>query len=173
MAKVYLVTGGARSGKSSYAEDLAKKLCPDGSRRCYIATAEAFDDEMKARIAAHRKRREGEFFTVESPIELGKAITESQEKSDVILVDCLTVWMGNLLHYNRLEQKDLLLKALENVKCDIVLVTNETGMGIVPANELSRAFRDEAGYLNQAVARIADNVVFMVCGLPMSVKGSL
>ena len=103
MAKVYLVTGGARSGKSSYAEDLAKKLCPDGSRRCYIATAEAFDDEMKARIAAHRKRREGEFFTVESPIELGKAIAESQEKSDVILVDCLTVWMGNLLHYNRLD----------------------------------------------------------------------
>ena len=173
MAKVYLVTGGARSGKSSYAEDLAKKLCPDGSRRCYIATAEAFDDEMKARIAAHRKRREGEFFTVESPIELGKAITESQEKSEVILVDCLTVWMGNLLHYNRLEQKEILLKALENAKCDIVLVTNETGMGIVPANELSRAFRDEAGYLNQTVARIADNVVFMVCGLPMSVKGSL
>ena len=173
MPAVYLVTGGARSGKSAYAENLACRLCPDGSRRCYIATAEAFDDEMKARIADHRKRREGRFFTVEAPIELGRAISESQEKSGVILVDCLTVWMGNLLHYGRLDQKDGLLKALENATCDIILVTNETGMGIVPANSLSRSFRDEAGYLNQAVARIADNVILMVCGLPMSVKGSL
>ncbi len=173
MSKVYLVTGGARSGKSRYAEDLAKSLCKDGSRRCYIATAEAFDDEMKARIAAHRQRRKDDFFTVESPLELGAAISDAQDSSDVILVDCLTVWMGNLLHYNRLDLKDGLLEALRNAKCDVILVTNETGMGIVPMNKLSRPFRDEAGFLNQAVADVADTVVFMVCGLPMFVKGSL
>ena len=173
MPKTYLITGGTRSGKSRYAEELARRLCPDGSRRCYIATAEAFDEEMKQRIAAHQSRRAGEFFTVEAPLELGRAITEAQKRSDVILVDCLTVWMGNLLHYGRLDQKEEFLKAVGNATCDVVLVTNETGMGIVPANELSRTFRDEAGFLNQAVAAIADNVVFMVCGLPMSVKGSI
>ncbi len=173
MAKVYLVTGGARSGKSRYAEQLAKSLCKDGNRRCYIATAEAFDDEMRERIRKHQERRVGEFFTVEAPVSLGEAILKQQGKSDVILVDCLTVWMGNLLHYNRLDETDKLIQALKNVSCPVVLVTNETGMGIVPDNELSRRFRDEAGFLNQAVASIADNVVFMVCGLPMAVKGKL
>ena len=149
MAKVYLVTGGARSGKSRYAENLAKSLCSDAKRRCYIATAEAFDDEMKDRIKKH------------------------QDRSNVILVDCLTVWMGNLLYYNRLEETDKLIRALKNAKCPIVLVTNETGMGIVPENELSRQFRDESGFLNQAVAEVADSVVFMVCGLPIFVKGKV
>ena len=173
MAEVYLVTGGARSGKSRYAENLAKSLCSDAKRRCYIATAEAFDDEMKDRIKKHQDRRAGEFFTVEEPVELGKAITDAQDRSNVILVDCLTVWMGNLLFYNRLEETDKLIRALKNAKCPIVLVTNETGMGIVPENELSRQFRDESGFLNQAVAEVADSVVFMVCGLPMFVKGKV
>ena len=173
MAKVYLVTGGARSGKSRYAEDLAKRLCTDAKRRCYIATAEAFDDEMKDRIKKHQDRRAGEFFTVEAPVELGKAIKDAQDKSDVILVDCLTVWTSNLLYYNRLEEKTMLIEALKNTKCPVVLVTNETGMGIVPENALSRQFRDEAGFINQAVAEVADTVVFMVCGIPMFAKGSV
>ncbi len=173
MSKVYLVTGGARSGKSRYAEELARKLCKDGSRRCYIATAEAFDDEMKERIRLHQERRKDDFFTVEAPVELGKAITEAQGRSDVILVDCLTVWTNNLLYYDRLEEKQRLYTALKGCTCDVILVTNETGMGIVPSNELSRRFRDEAGFINQDVAGIADAVVFMVCGLPMSVKGSV
>ena len=172
---VYLITGGARSGKSTYAENLALRLCNDSSRRCYIATAEAFDDEMKSRIKAHQDRRAGQFFTVEAPVELGKAITDvcDGRRADVILVDCLTVWTGNLLYYERLEEKERLLSALKAATCDVILVTNETGMGIVPDNALSRRFRDEAGFVNQAVAAIADNVVLMVCGLPMSVKGTL
>lgn len=172
---IYLITGGARSGKSTYAENLALRLCKDSSRRCYIATAEAFDDEMKDRIRAHQDRRAGKFFTVEAPVELGKAIEEvcKEKRADVILVDCLTVWTSNLLYYDRLEEKESLLSALKKVTCDVILVTNETGMGIVPDNALSRRFRDEAGFVNQAVASVAQNVVLMVCGLPMSVKGTL
>ena len=170
---VYLITGGARSGKSTFAEDLACRLCPDSSRRCYIATAEAFDDEMRKRIRLHRQRREGKFYTVEVPLELGKAISENSCRADVILVDCLTVWTGNLLHYGKLEEKERLLDALSKASCDVILVTNETGMGIVPDNALSREFRDQAGFINQAVAGAADTVVLMVCGLPMFVKGSI
>ena len=133
---VYLITGGARSGKSTFAEDLACRLCPDSSRRCYIATAEAFDDEMRKRIRLHRQRREGKFYTVEVPLELGKAISENSCRADVILVDCLTVWTGNLLHYGKLEEKGRLLDALSKASCDVILVTNETGMGIVPDNAL-------------------------------------
>ena len=172
---IYLITGGARSGKSTYAENLALKLCKDSSRRCYIATAEAFDDEMRERIRIHQERRADKFFTVESTIELAKALKDvcDSKKADVILIDCLTVWTGNLLYHERLEEKEKLISALKEATCDVVLVTNETGMGIVPDNALSRRFRDEAGYLNQAVASIADSVVLMVCGLPVFVKGSV
>lgn len=170
---VYLITGGARSGKSTFAEDLACRLCPDPSRRCYIATAEAFDDEMRKRIRLHRQRRQGKFYTVEAPLELGRAVSENSSRADVILVDCLTVWTGNLLYYGRLDEKEGLLNALGKVPCDVILVTNETGMGIVPDNALSREFRDQAGFINQAVAGVADTVVLMVCGLPMFVKGSI
>jgi len=169
---VYLITGGARSGKSTFAEDLACRLCPDSSGRCYIATAEVTDDEMKARIERHRERREGKFRTVEAPVELGKAITENSSKAGVILVDCLTVWTNNLLYYGKEEERGKLVAALKDSKCDVVLVTNETGMGIVPANELSRRFRDLAGFINQDVAAVADTVVLMVCGLPLYVKGA-
>ncbi len=173
MGRIFLITGGARSGKSRYAEDLAKSLCRDGSRRCYIATAEAFDEEMRQRIRLHQERRKDDFFTVEEPVELGKAILEASGRAEVILVDCLTVWTGNLLYYGRLEQREKLIEALKEVACDVVLVTNETGMGIVPDNELSRRFRDVAGFVNQDVAAVAQTVVFMVCGLPMFVKGSV
>jgi adenosylcobinamide kinase/adenosylcobinamide-phosphate guanylyltransferase len=169
---VYLITGGARSGKSTFAEDLACRLCPDSSGRCYIATAEVTDDEMKARIERHRERREGKFRTVEAPVELGKAITENSSKAGVILVDCLTVWTNNLLYYGKEEERGKLVAALKDSKCDVVLVTNETGMGIVPANELSRRFRDLAGFINQDVAAVSDTVVLMVCGLPLYVKGA-
>ena len=108
---IYLITGGARSGKSTYAENLALKLCKDSSRRCYIATAEAFDDEMRERIRLHQERRADKFFTVEAPIELSKAVTDvcESKKADVILIDCLTVWTGNLLYHERLEEKEKLL----------------------------------------------------------------
>ena len=169
---VHLITGGARSGKSTFAEDLACRLCSDSSRRCYIATAEVTDDEMKARIDRHRERREGKFYTVESPVELGKAIAENSDRADVILVDCLTVWTNNLLYYGKEDERGKLMEALREAECDVILVTNETGMGIVPSNELSRRFRDLAGFINQDVAAVADTVVLMVCGLPLYVKGA-
>lgn len=183
--RIFLITGGARSGKSTYAESLAKRLCPEESRRCYIATAQAIDSEMQSRIQKHKQRRGNDFYTVEAPIQLGSAIKQQLGRCDVILVDCLTIWTSNLLYYNKISEKDDLLATLHCLhnpstidgagpsSPDIVLVTNETGMGIVPDNKLSRDFRDLAGFINQDVAKIADTVVLMVCGLPMFVKGSI
>lgn len=175
MGRLVLVTGGARSGKSTYAESLAIRLCPDARSRTYIATAQAFDDEMKERIRLHRERRGDLFRTMEEPVELARAVGDACRSSSVVLVDCLTVWTSNLLFYEREDEVqrllDVLSSCVEGSPCDIVLVTNETGMGIVPANELSRRFRDLAGIVNQRVASVATDVVFMVCGLPMAVKG--
>lgn len=175
MGRLVLVTGGARSGKSTYAESLAMRLCNDAQSRTYIATAQAFDDEMKERIRLHRERRGDLFSTMEEPVELAKAIGDACRSSSVVLVDCLTVWTSNLLFYEREDEVqrllDVLSSCVEGSPCDIVLVTNETGMGIVPASELSRRFRDLAGFVNQRVASVATDVVFMVCGLPMAVKG--
>lgn len=178
MGRITLVTGGARSGKSSYAEHLALSYDCGAEKRVYIATAESFDDEMKQRIAKHQERRVGLFCTVEEPVKLGEAILKASKEAKVVMVDCLTVWTSNLLYYKKTNEVDELMKALETVSndythCDVILVTNETGMGIVPDNALSRQFRDLAGFTNQKVAKIADNVVFMVCGLPMAVKGSV
>ena len=175
MGRLVLVTGGARSGKSTYAESLAIRLCSDARSRTYIATAQAFDDEMKERIRLHRERRGDLFRTMEEPVELARAVGDACRSSSVVLVDCLTVWTSNLLFYEREDEVqrllDVLSSCVESSPCDIVLVTNETGMGIVPANELSRRFRDLAGIVNQRVASVATDVVFMVCGLPMAVKG--
>lgn len=181
MGRLVLVTGGARSGKSTYAESLAIRLCSDARSRTYIATAQAFDDEMKERIRLHRERRGDLFRTIEEPVELARAVGDACRSSSVVLVDCLTVWTSNLLFYEREDEVQRLLDVLSSCvegsscvdgsSCDIVLVTNETGMGIVPANELSRRFRDLAGIVNQRVASVATDVVFMVCGLPMAVKG--
>lgn len=175
MGRLVLVTGGARSGKSTYAESLAIRLCSDARSRTYIATAQAFDDEMKERIRLHRERRGDLFRTMEEPVELARAVGDACRSSSVVLVDCLTVWTSNLLFYEREDEVqrllDVLSSCVEGSPCDIVLVTNETGMGIVPANELSRRFRDLAGIVNQRVASVATDVVFMVCGLPMAVKG--
>lgn len=175
MGRLVLVTGGARSGKSTYAESLAIRLCSDARSRTYIATAQAFDDEMKERIRLHRERRGDLFRTMEEPVELARAVGDACRSSSVVLVDCLTVWTSNLLFYEREDEVqrllDVLSSCVDGSPCDIVLVTNETGMGIVPANELSRRFRDLAGIVNQRVASVATDVVFMVCGLPMAVKG--
>ncbi len=186
MGKIVLVTGGARSGKSTFAEKLALSWTQDGvassstfapTKRVYIATAQAFDDEMRARIKAHQDRRKDAFTTIEEPIELGSAINQALSQlnnSGVILVDCLTIWTSNLLYYNRQEELEKLYNAITTLKatdCNLILVTNETGLGIVPDNELSRRFRDLAGIINQKVAALATNVVFTVCGIPMYLKG--
>jgi adenosylcobinamide kinase/adenosylcobinamide-phosphate guanylyltransferase len=165
---IILITGGARSGKSTRAEARVRDY---PGRPVYIATAEAFDDEMRARIARHRARRGSEWLERETPLDLVSALTET-DGGGARLVDCLTLWLSNLMHAERDWEHEgcLLIDALGRQKSPVVLVTNEVGLGIVPDNALARRFRDAAGLLNQMVARVADEVEFVVAGLPMRVK---
>ena len=165
---IILITGGARSGKSTRAE--ARALAFPG-RPVYVATAEALDAEMRERIAKHRARRGSAWLERETPIELVAALVET-DGHGARLVDCLTLWLSNLMHAERDWEKEarLLAEALGRQNSPVVLVTNEVGLGIVPDNALARRFRDAAGILNQMVARVADEVEFVVAGLPMRVK---
>lgn len=168
MKRVTFVIGGARSGKSAFAESLAK-----GARvPIYIATAEQIDGEMSERIALHRQRRGARWRTVEEPIQLAAAIALADEKNGFVLVDCLTVWLNNLLfHDEDIETHvSILTETLAEARGRIVLVANEVGLGIVPENALARRFRDAAGCVNQAIARVADEVVFIAAGLPTMLK---
>jgi adenosylcobinamide kinase / adenosylcobinamide-phosphate guanylyltransferase len=172
--KVILLIGGSRSGKSRYAENLAYSYNPE---RCFIATAQPFDDEMRERIARHQRDREGNFSsTIEEPLDLAKALERIPKETSVAVVDCMTVWMGNLMYHSKLigdhfkEVQDF-LSALQNPPCDIVIVTNEIGQGIVPGDAESRLFRDHAGWLNQDLAALAHTVVWMVAGIPVVIKG--
>ena len=166
-SRIILVTGGARSGKSAIAE--ARALGWTG-RATYIATAQAFDAEMEQRIAAHQARRGAEWDDLAAPLALAAALHDSDGQP--CLVDCLTLWLTNVMMDERdwRVEADILLAALAARQSPVVLVTNEVGGGIVPDNALARAFRDAAGLLNQRVAAMADEVVLAVCGLPMRVK---
>jgi adenosylcobinamide kinase/adenosylcobinamide-phosphate guanylyltransferase len=165
---IILITGGARSGKSVRAE--ARALSFPG-KPTYIATAEALDTEMRERIEKHRARRGVDWLERETPLELVTALAET-DGGGARLVDCLTLWLSNLLHAGRdwAKEADALADALARQKSPVVLVTNEVGLGIVPDNALARQFRDAAGLVNQLVARVADEVEFLVAGLPMRVK---
>ena len=165
---IILITGGARSGKSVRAEMRALGF---PGKPIYIATAEPLDAEMRDRIARHRARRGNDWFERETPLELVAALHET-DGGGARLVDCLTLWLSNLLHADRDWVKDAesLADALTRQKSAVVLVTNEVGLGIVPDNALARQFRDAAGILNQTIAHVADEVEFMVAGLPMRVK---
>jgi adenosylcobinamide kinase/adenosylcobinamide-phosphate guanylyltransferase len=169
MKRVILVLGGARSGKSAYAEGLAGR---HKGPKLYIATAQAFDNEMRGRIEHHRDKRAGDGWqTIEAPFEPARAIRDAGSKS-FILLDCITVWIGNLLHKQipagpKVEE---LCAELAAATGTIVIVSNETGLGIVPDNAMARAFRDEAGRANQAIAALADEVVFIAAGLPLKLK---
>lgn len=167
MGQILLVTGGARSGKSALAEQRALAHCGHAT---YIATAQAFDGEMEERIARHRARRARGWTTVEAPLDLAGALHVHDDAP--CLVDCLTLWLTNLMLAERDWQGEAqaLLAALSARASPVVLVTNEVGGGIVPDNALARAFRDAAGLLNQQVAALADEVILAVCGLPMRVK---
>ncbi len=164
-----LVTGGARSGKSAYAENL---VLSSGLDPVYVATAAAHDQEMARRIEAHRKRRGAEWMLVEEEIDLPGVIGEQAAAGRILLIDCLTLWLSNML----LAEADIdervarLCDALSEAQGDIVLVTNEVGMGIVPENALARRFRDLAGVLNQRMAALADRVVLVVSGIGVTVK---
>ena len=166
-ARIILITGGARSGKSALAEARALGL---GRPAAYIATAEAGDGEMAARIAAHRARRGPDWQTHAAPLDLvgTLAATDGQPR----LVDCLTLWLSNLMLAGRdwQAEAEALVAALPRQRAPVVMVTNEVGMGIVPENRLARAFREAAGLLNQQVAAVADEVTLAVAGLALRVK---
>lgn len=172
---VTLVLGGARSGKSRYAERLASKA----TAVTYIATAHACDAEMEAKIRRHREDRPKEWRTVEEPLEIDRAITQSAAESNYIVVDCLTIFTANLLHASGDNPAamqlhiDRLIAALKSCACPIVLVSNEVGSGVVPAYPLGRRYRDLLGRINQQVAASADHVLLMVAGLPLALKGQV
>jgi len=182
---VTLYIGGARSGKSGYAEQQALdllaacKLINPQAQLHYIATAEAFDDEMRARIALHQERRDSQWMNHEIPVELPQALGAFTE-SDIVLVDCLTVWLNNVIHYlgNEADSEHIqgklkeLNHALEQTQATILCVSTEVGMGIVPMNALTRLYVDHAGWMNQGVANVAEQVELVVAGLPMKLKGN-
>jgi len=165
---VILITGGVRSGKSLRAEELARAF---PGRPVYIATAEALDAEMSERIAAHRARRGSDWIEREVPLDLAQALLET-DGGGARLIDCLTLWLSNLLHSDRDWSQELahLTNALSRQCSPVVMVTNEVGFGIVPDNALARAFRDAAGIMNKTVAAAADKVELVVAGLPMKLK---
>jgi adenosylcobinamide kinase/adenosylcobinamide-phosphate guanylyltransferase len=212
MGRIVLFTGGGRSGKSRQAMERALAY---PAPRAFIATAEPLDDEMRERIERHRRERGGTFETIEEPVDLAGALRRVRPGTTVALIDCLTVWLGNVMHRRGEAARDYpeiaafvaALKEMEAASspprrgdaedkpgvlpsnsqdtarrlgvsavtrapsCDLIIVTNEVGMGIIPAdNELSRRFRDQAGWLNQAVAEIADEVVLVVSGIPVVIK---
>jgi adenosylcobinamide kinase / adenosylcobinamide-phosphate guanylyltransferase len=166
---VALILGGARSGKSRFAEALAS------DPKHYVATANAFDDEMKQRIAAHQLQRGKHWVTHEVPIDLVAALKKIDVPGNFVLVDCLTLWLSNLLLADLDCEAAIenLTDHLREAKARIVIVSNEVGLGIVPENKLARRFRDVQGLANQRVAEVALNVVFMAAGLPLMLKGPL
>ena len=168
MAFSLLITGGARSGKSSFAEQRVKEF---GAPLVYIATAEAFDSEMKDRIALHQARRGTDWLTVPAPLNLPQALREADGMGPC-LVDCLTIWLNNLMFAEQwtATAADQLVAAIAARSDPVVLVTNEVGCGIVPENALARRFRDEAGRMNQIIAAAVDEVYFSVSGIPVRIK---
>lgn len=168
-----LVTGGCRSGKSRHAQALAEAV--PGKRRCYIATCVPLDDEMQRRVDRHQAERGPEWKTVEAPMGVAAAIDAQGPQADVILVDCLTLWISNLMGAGRemdavVAAAHELAAAVERAACPVILVTNEVGAGIVPENALARAYRDAAGLVNQIMAACCERVVWSVAGIPVTVK---
>lgn len=164
-----LVLGGARSGKSRYAQVRAEALTGE---LVYLATAQAFDQEMRERIALHRTDRGPRWSTVEEPLELADAITACSTPETVVLVDCLTLWASNLILAERdtASATEGLVRAVSNARGPIIMVANEVGLGIVPDNALARRFRDVAGRINQEMAAAVEEVVVMFAGLPLVLK---
>jgi adenosylcobinamide kinase / adenosylcobinamide-phosphate guanylyltransferase len=169
-----LITGGSRSGKSTHAIALATADA-SASRRYFIATAEALDDEMRARIAHHQATRPPEFATIETPIDLENAIAMLSSRADVAVLDCLTLWVSNLMGQDLddgaiLARADSLAGALRRAPFRMIVVTDEVGWGIVPDNPVARRFRDLLGWTNQKVAQVADDVLLMAAGYPLRLK---
>ena len=168
-AQSTLVLGGAASGKSAFSENLVLRM---PGRPVYIATAQAFDAEMTGKIALHRARRGDLWTTVEEPLDLARAIAGVDTDDAIVLVDCLTLWLSNVMHaeLDITAETKALRDALDRAQGPVVCVSNEVGLGIVPATKLGREFRDAAGRLNQFIAAQADRVEFIAAGLPITLK---
>lgn len=166
-----VVLGGARSGKSAFAERLVEFI---RKPKVYVATAQAFDEEMHDRIALHQTRRGNGWRTVEAPFDVSKAL-KNVASGEVVLLDCATLWLSNhmLADHDLSLECDRLISAISTCAADVVVVSNEVGFGIVPDNKLARRFRDEQGRLNQQLAAVSDLAVLVVAGLPMVLKGAL
>lgn len=171
MVRHTLILGGARSGKTAFSESLALRA---GGRTAYLATAEALDAEMADRVSSHRTGRGTRFATIEEPLALAETLRQAAQEYDVILVDCLTLWVTNLLVANEdvaSHVGELAATLMELRTAKVILVSNEVGQGIVPDNAMARTFRDLAGSAHQRIAEICDDVYFIVAGLPMTLKG--
>jgi adenosylcobinamide kinase/adenosylcobinamide-phosphate guanylyltransferase len=168
-----LILGGARSGKSRLAEQLAAQT---GLAVTYIATSQPLDGEMNQRVRLHRERRPAEWGLVEEPVELARVLRENAAAERCLLVDCLTLWLTNLLMLDNPErlaaEREALLQCLAELPGEVIFVSNETGLGVVPLGELTRRYVDEAGWLHQALAERCARVVLTVAGLPLTLKGS-
>ena len=166
-----LVLGGARSGKSRYAESLAL----NHSNVTYIATAVAIDDEIKQRIARHRSERPAHWVTLEAPEKLANALAKCNTDSNWVVIDCLTFWVNNCL-FDSIDkwktEKEKFLDVVSDFKGQLIMVSNETGLGIIPQGELTRQFVDETGWLHQDLASLSDTVVLMVAGIPTTIKNT-
>ncbi|GFE60229.1 bifunctional adenosylcobinamide kinase/adenosylcobinamide-phosphate guanylyltransferase [Geobacter sp. AOG2] len=177
MAKTIFITGGARSGKSRFAEELARQF---GAPLGYLATAQTLDDEMEERVRKHRLRRGDAWQTVEEPLHLSQALVRCDDTCKAVLVDCLTLWLSNLLfHYEEqgedaeariLEDVHSLTATLRKMRTPVIIVSNEVGQGIVPENRLARRFRDMAGQANQLLAAMADEAHVVISGIPLRLK---
>jgi len=170
--KIIFITGGARSGKSTYTLEDASRLT---GKKAYIATAEALDEEMRDRIENHKKQRGKDWDTYEEPLRIAEVIQEIEGKYTAIVIDCLTLWLSNIMQ-SGLNISQEIAKLIETLRIThhtshIYLVSNEVGMGIVPENDMARRFRDMAGILNQKVAEISDEVYLLIAGIPMKIKG--
>lgn len=161
---ITLILGGARSGKSNFAQKLA-----EGRKVLFVATAEALDDEMRERIEEHKKQRPSSWRTLEAPNKLGKKIAESTGDSEVVIIDCMTMLVSNTLSDVKKEIEEL-IDCMKKVNADFIIISNEVGLGIVPENKLSRIYRDALGWVNKRLAEFADEVYFMIAGIPVKIK---
>ncbi len=175
-----LILGGARSGKSDWAQGLAESLAAGpGQALIYLATGQARDSEMRARVARHQARRGPRWTTLEEPLELGPTLSRVADDNAVVLVDCLTMWQSNLLTLAGLDEAGVeargrqLAALLPELPGVVILVGNEVGLGIVPDNALARGFRDQAGLLHQNLAQVCGRVIMVMAGLPLALKGGL
>lgn len=171
-APVTLILGGARSGKTAHALSVTEELAAGQRQKVYVATAQAFDEEMRDRIDRHKEERDASWSTLEAPDNLPAIIRDHATDDRVLLVDCLTLWLSNAMLAERDidAERQSLVAALRDAAGPVVLVSNEVGLSIVPENKLARRFRDEAGWTNQAVAAAADKVIFVAAGLPLTLK---